>query len=107
MNSVAEAEGVTLDMDLALDYLCENIFDDPTIKDLFIIKHEKVDGEGFGDVSGGPLDIDEPMGTSNFGGGNDFNPKTDSIPSDSGSSEIQANSNISGEFGGEWKDIEI
>ena len=107
MNSVAEAEGVTLDMDLALDYLCENIFDDPTIKDLFIIEHENVSGEGFGDVSGGPVDVDEPMGTSNFGGDTDFNPKTDSIPSNSGSSETQANSNISGEFGGEWKDIEI
>ena len=107
MNSVAEAEGATLDMDLALDYLCENIFDDPTIKDLFIIEHENVSGEGFGDVSGRPVDVDEPMGTSNFGGGTDFNPKTDSIPSNSGSSETQANSNISGEFGGEWKDIEI
>ena len=108
MNSVAEADGVTLDMDLALDYLCENIFDDPTIKDLFIIDNEKISGEGFGCVSWETIDVDEPMGASNFGCENYFNPLTDSIPSNSGSSETQkTNSNISGEFGGEWEDIEI
>lgn len=103
MNSVAEAEGVTLDMDMALDYVCENIFDDPTIKDIFIIKKEELNGEGFGDVSGDSIDIDEPMGSSNFDS-SDFSPSTSpSTPS----SEPQSSSNTSGEFGGEWQDIEI
>ena len=103
LNSLNEHELLTLKMDRALEYISTEIFNDPTIKDLFEIKEDHMDmGDegGMGDISGQAIEVDEPQGSG-------FSSNVDSSSSTVTRTPSNNDTTTTAEFGGEWQDIEI
>ena len=103
LNSLNEHELLTLKMDRALEYISTEIFNDPTIKDLFEIKEDHMDmGDegGMGDISGQAIEVDEPQGSG-------FSSDLDSSSSTVTNTPSNNDTTTNAEFGGEWQDIEI
>ena len=104
LNSLDEHELLTLKMDRALEYISTEIFNDPTIKDLFEIKEDDHmdmgDEGGMGDISGQAIEVDEPQGSG-------FSSDVDSSSSTVTRTPSNNDTTTNAEFGGEWQDIEI
>lgn len=112
LNSLNESENLTLKIDDVLEYVSTEIFKDPTIKDLFkYTEPEDVPqltggpDESMGDISGSPIEVEEPRGSGFSSNVSD----TTSTMSNTGSQSTSSTSGpgLSGEFGGEWEDIEV
>lgn len=107
VNSLSESDQISINTEELVDYIFNEIFDDPAVKDLFKIQElgsSMGDGEaGFGDVSGSPVEVDEPMGAGGFASDMDSGSSDSIEASPTGPSE----DGLSGEFSGEWEDIEV
>ena len=98
----ADNENVELDMEKYIEYLSDDILDEPMLKEFLVVKNNEP-VEGVEEAGGGGF---EPV-EDDFGGGGggisepDFSePPTTSTTT----SEPEINTN---DFGGEWEDLEV
>ena len=98
----ADNENVELDMEKYIEYLSDDILDEPMLKEFLIVKNdEPVDGVE--EAGGGGF---EPVEDDFGGGGGDISEPDFSEPptTSTTTSEPEINTN---DFGGEWEDLEV